>query len=80
MGTNQPALEGATQEAAKEAHASLEDGVLDGGPPIADRVMGEAPLEIVIELPFSVMLANAGPCRLRGLGRLVLNSPVIPMK
>ena len=44
------ALEGATQEAPKEACASLEDGVLDRGPPDADRAVGEAPFEIVVEL------------------------------
>ena len=36
-------LEGAAQEAPKESCASLEDKVLDEGPPDADRVVGEAP-------------------------------------
>ena len=42
--------------------------------------MGEAPLEIIAELSFSARLANATPLKLKGPGRLVLNSPVIPMK
>ena len=75
-----PALEGATQEAPKETCVSLEDGVPDGGPPDANKVMGEAPLEITVELSFSARLVNDGPHRLRGPGRLVLNSPVILMK
>ena len=74
------ALEGAAQEAPKEPYASLEDGIPDKGPPDADRAMEEAPLEIVVELPFSAKLANATPLRLKGPGRSVLNSPVIPMK
>ena len=40
------ALEGAAQEAPREACTSMEDMVLDGGPTDADRVMREAPLEI----------------------------------
>ena len=55
-------------------------GFQPGGPPNVDRVMGEALLEIAVELSFSTRLANAGLRRLRGLDRLVLNSPVIPMK
>ena len=75
-----PALEGAAQEAHREACASLENGVLTGGPPNADRVVGETPLEIATKLSFSTRLANADPRRPRGPDRLVLNSPVIPMK
>ena len=74
------ALEGATQEAPREPCASLENEVQEGGPPNVDRVVGEAPLEIVVELSFSARFANAAPHRLKGLGRLVLNSPVILMK
>ena len=48
--------------------------------PNADRVMREAPLKMTAELSFSIWLVNADPHRLRGPGRLVLNSPVIPMK
>ena len=58
----------------------LEDGVSDGGPPDVDRGMGEAPLEIVVELSFSASLANASPRRPRGPNKLVLNSLVILMK
>ena len=54
------ALEGATQEAPKEACASLENGVPAEGPLNADRVVGEPPLEIAVVLPFSARLANAG--------------------
>ena len=60
--------------------ASLEDGVPAGVPPNADRVTGEAPLTMATELSFSVRLVNADPHRPRGPDRLVLNSPVIPMK
>ena len=66
-----PALEGAAQEAPREACASLKDGVQD---------KGEAPLEIAAELSFLARLANAHSHRLKGPSRLVLNSPIIPMK
>ena len=75
-----PDLEGVAQDFPRKACALLEDGVLAGVPPNADRVTGEAPLEMVAELLFSVKLVNAGPRRLRGPNRVVLNSPVIPMK
>ena len=74
------ALKGATQEALMEACASLEDGVSDGGLPDANRAVGEAPLEIAVELLFSIRLTNAGPNRLKGPDKLVLTSPVIPTK
>ena len=38
-----PALACATQDASKEACASLEDGVPTGGPPNVDQVISEAP-------------------------------------
>ena len=38
-----PALEGAAQDASKEACASLEDGTPAERPPSADKVVGEAP-------------------------------------
>ena len=56
---------GASQDASTEACASLEDGVLAGGPPNADGVVGEALLEIAVGLSFSTRLANAGPHRPR---------------
>ena len=71
---------GAIQEAPREPCVSLEDGVPGGGPPDVDKAVGEAPLEIAIELSFSARLANVDPHRLKGPNRLVLNSPVIPMK
>ena len=74
------ALEGAAQEAPREACASLEDEIPNGGSPNANRAMGEAPLEIAVELSFWVRFVNVVPHRLRGPGRLVLNSPVILMK
>ena len=46
------ALEGVAQEAPKEPCALLEDGVPNEGPPDVDRAMGEAPLEIAVELSF----------------------------
>ena len=74
------ALEGTVQEAPKEACASLKDGVPAKGPPDVARAVGEAPLKIVVELLLSARLTNAHPRRLRGPGRLVLNSPIISMK
>ena len=43
-----PALEGAAQEAFREADKVLEDGVPVGGPSDSDRVAMEAPSEIVV--------------------------------
>ena len=74
------ALEGAAQEAHREPYVSLNDGVPDEEPLDVDRAVGEAPLEIIAELPFSARLVNATPRRLKGPGRLVLNSPIIQMK
>ena len=59
------ALEGASQDASKEACALLEDGVPIEGPPNAVGVVGEALLEIVVGPSFSVRLANADPHRPR---------------
>ena len=59
------ALEGASQDASKEAYALLEDVVPTGGSPNADGVVGEAPSEIAVGLSFLARLANAGPCRPR---------------
>ena len=73
-------LEGVTQEASSEPCSSLEGGVPDRGSSDANREVGEAPLEMVAELPFSARLVNAAPHRLKGPSRLVLNSPIIPMK
>ena len=38
-----PTLEATAQDASREACASLEDGILAGGPPNVDKVVGEAP-------------------------------------
>ena len=68
---------GTSQDASTEACASLEDGVLVGGPPNADGVVGEAPSEIVVGLSFSTRLANAGPRRPRLPNWLMLGSYVL---
>ena len=73
-------LDSASQEAPREPCASLEDGVPNGGPPTANKVVGEAPLEIVAEISFLARLENATHRRLKGPGRLVLNLPIILMK
>ena len=72
-----PDLEGASQDASKEACASLEDGVPAEGPPNADGVVGEALSEIAIGSSFSVRLENAGPSRLRLPNRFMLGSYVL---
>ena len=62
----------------------MEDGILAGGSPRADKVTGEALfVETVVGLPLPVRGSNlviAGLRRLRGLDKLVLNSCVKPMK
>ena len=73
-------MDGAAQEAPREACASLEDRVPTEGPPNANRVVVEAPLEIDAKLLFSTRLANADPRKLRGLDRLLFSTPIIPMK
>ena len=55
-------------------------GFQTGWPPDVDKFVGEAPLDMAVELSFSARLANVDPSRLKGPGRLVLNSPVISMK
>ena len=73
-----PALEGASQDASREACASLEDGVPAEGPPNADGVMGESLSEIVVGPSFLARLANACPHRPRLPNRLMLGSYVLP--
>ena len=67
------ALEGAAQDASREACASLKDGVPVGGPRNVDRVVREAPLEVVVGPFFPARLVNVSPLR------LVLNLPINPM-
>ena len=55
------AFEGIAQEAPREPCASPKDGVPDRGPPDDNIAVGEALLEIVVELSFSSRLANAAP-------------------
>ena len=68
-------LEGATKDASREACASLEDGNLAGGPPSADKVVGQAPsAETTVGsslLDRRSSLIITGPCRPRGLDKLV---------
>ena len=71
------ALEGAFQDASREACASLEDRILTKGPPDAARVEGEARSEIDDGLSFSAKLANAGRSRPRLHDRLMLGSYVL---
>ena len=66
------ALEGASQDASKEACALLEDGVPTGRPPKANGVMGEASSEIAIGPSFSARLVNVDPRRPRLPSQLML--------
>ena len=78
------ALEGAAQGVPKETCASLEDGILAGGPPSANNVMDEAPsVETVVRPLLSARQFNltiSAPRGPRGPDMLVLNSPIKPMK
>ena len=72
----QLALEGAPQDAPKEAYASLEDGILAGGSSGTEGVVAEALLEVVVASSFSTKVASAGPHRPRMLDQLLLSSCV----
>ena len=74
----QLALEGAPQDAPKEACAPPNDGILAGGSPRAKGVMVEAPLEVVAAPLFSTRLTSADPRRPRMPNRLLLSSYVPP--
>ena len=76
----QPTLEGAPQDAPKEAYAPLEDGILVEGSSGAEGVMAEAPLEVVVALLFSTKVRSAGPRRPRMLDQLLLSSYVPPQE
>ena len=77
-------LEGAAQDASKEACASLEDGALVGGPPNADQVVREAPYVETIVSPLlqarrsNLIIPDAHKVRLPN--RMVLGSYVKPME
>ena len=72
----QPALEGAPQDAPKEACAPSEDRIPAEGSLGAEGVVAEAPLEVVVAPSFSTRLASVGPRRPRMLDRLLLSSYV----
>ena len=72
------AFEGTTQEASREACASLEDGGPIRGPLGANKVVGEAPSEAVVGPSFPARLAMADPHRPRGLDRLVMDASIKP--
>ena len=73
-------LKGATQEAFKEACASLENRALAGGPPNADQAVSEAPAtEITVDAPLqarwsSLIIPNV--CKARLPNKLMLGSYV----
>ena len=77
-------LEGVAQDASKEACVSSEDGTLAEGPPNTDKVVGKAPsIETTIGPTLPARWSNliiACPRRIRGRDKLVLNSPIKPMK
>ena len=73
-------MEGASQDASREAYSSLEDSVLAEGAPDADGVKGEAPSERAVRLLFSARLANSGPRRPRLPNQLILGMYVLLQK
>ena len=75
-----PTLEGASQDAPREAYAPLEDGVPTGGAPNSEEVVGEAPSKIVVGPSFLTRLANVGPRRPRMPNQLVLGWYVLLQK
>ena len=56
-----PALEGAPQDAPREACAPPEDEIPDEGSPGVEEVVVEAPLKVAAAHSFLTRLANAGP-------------------
>ena len=74
------ALECAALDASKEACASLEDGVPAREPHNGNRVVGEAPSEIVVGSSFSARHADAYPRKPRLPNRLMLGSYVLPQE
>ena len=72
------ALDGAPQDAFREACAPLEDGILAGGSPGAEGVVAEALLKVASTPSFSTKLASVGPRRPRMPNRLLLSLYVPP--
>ena len=64
----QSTLEGALEDASREACASLENGITAGGSPNAEGVVAEALLEVATDLSFSTRLISVGLRRPRMLG------------
>ena len=79
-----PALEGAAQDASREAYASQEDGALAEGPPNTYQVVSEAPsTETIVGPPLQARrssLATFNALKARLPNRLVLGSYVKPME
>ena len=71
-------MEGTSQDASREACASLEDGVLIEGPSNDDGLVGKASSEIVIRSLFLARVSNVGPSRPRLPNRLMPGSYVPP--
>ena len=69
---DQPALEGASNE----ADASLEEGILDGRPPNVDEIGEKAPSGVVVPSMLPLRSADIEPCRKRLLDRLLLSTYV----
>ena len=79
-----PTLEGAAQDASREACASLEDGALARGPPKDDQAVSEAfAAETTICLPLHAKWSSLiipSSRRVRLLDRLMLGSYVKPIE
>ena len=71
----QPTLEGAPQDAPREACVPPEDGIPIEGSPGGKGVVVEAPLEVFVAPLFSTRLISTGPRRLRMPDRLLLTMP-----
>ena len=67
-----------SQDASREAYASLEDGVPVEGPPNADELVRDASSETTVRSLFLARVANAGLSRPRLPNWLMLGSYVPP--
>ena len=73
-------MDGAPQDASKEAYAQLENGIPDGGSLGVEGAIAEAPLEVATTSSFSTRLTSIGPRRPRMLDWLLLSSYVSPQE